>query len=129
MCKKHNPMKRQSIIAFAASILGTSLLASLAYSQKLTPDQIFSIDRGHSYIGFNVKYMGYAKVRGRFTQFNGTVIYNENDISKTSVSLEINTESIDTDLDFRDNDLRSENWLDAEKFPKIKFISQRTEKN
>jgi len=98
---------------------------STSFGQSLKAEHIFPINVGHSYIGFQVKYMGYAKVRGRFAKFNGIVIYNEKDITSTSVSLVIHTESIDTDLDFRDNDLKSENWLEVEKYPEIRFISNK----
>jgi len=90
--------------------------------------QIFGIDRGHSYVGFLVKYMGFARVRGRFTDFSGAIRYDENDITKTSATIIIKTESIDTDLDFRDRDLKSDNWFDVEKYPTIKFQSKRAAK-
>ena len=43
--------------------------------------QIYPIERSHSYVGFTVEYMGYARVRGRFESFNGSFRYDENDIS------------------------------------------------
>ena len=67
---------------------------------------MYPIERSHSFIGFSIKYMGFAKVRGRFESFNGSFRYDENDISKTSLSLHIDVKSIDTDLNFRDRDLR-----------------------
>lgn len=88
-------------------------------------NQIFPIERSHSFIGFSIKYMGYAQVRGRFEQFNGSFRYDEKDVSKTSVSLSIDVNSIDTDLDFRDKDLRSDQWFDVEKFPNITFTSSK----
>lgn len=69
--------------------------------------QIFSIDTGHSYVGFSIKYMGYAKVRGRFADFAGTIRYVDGDITKTSATVIIKTASLDTDLEFRDKDLKS----------------------
>jgi len=101
------------------------LIPFLGYGQtkNFNIDQIYPIDRGHSYVGFEIEYMGYAQVRGRFTNFNGSFRYVEEDIAKTSVSISIDVASIDTDLDFRDNDLRSENWFNAEQFPNIIFVS------
>lgn len=87
--------------------------------------QFYKINRGHSYLEFSVLYMGYAKVKGRFADFEGMLRFDENDISNTSISLSIKIESIDTDLDWRDNDLKSDAWFDAEKFPKIYFQSNR----
>lgn len=98
-------------------------VVSFAQDAKFDINEIYPIERSHSYVGFSIKYMGYAMVRGRFEEFNGSVRYDEKDISKTSVSVSINVNSIDTDLEWRDKDLKSENWFDAEKFPKINFES------
>lgn len=85
--------------------------------------EFFPIEKSHSYIEFSTKYMGFAKVKGRFEGFNGTFRFNGNDLSNTSISLSINVNSIDTDHDMRDKDLKSENWFDTEKFPIITFVS------
>ena len=95
---------------------------------KLKMSEIYAIDAMHSYIGFSIKYMGYAKIRGRFTEFKGALRYDEADLSKTSITLGVSIASLDTDLDWRDNDLKSERWLDAEKFPRMKFVSKRVVK-
>jgi polyisoprenoid-binding protein YceI len=107
-----------------------AFLLVLAYQwvsgqRDLSMSQFYPVDEGHSYIEFSVKYMGYAKVKGRFTQFPGLFRYDEKDLSKTSITLVIKTESIDTDLEFRDNDLKSENWFDAKKFPTMIFKSKK----
>lgn len=96
-------------------------------SSDFNLSQIYPIEESHSYVGFSVKYMGYAKVKGRFENFNGSIRYDENNLSKTSVSFAVNVGSIDTDNDWRDNDLKSDNWFDAENFPHIQFISQKVE--
>jgi polyisoprenoid-binding protein YceI len=92
---------------------------------KLELDQLFPVDVGHSYIEFSATYMGYAHVKGRFADFAGFVRYDQNDPSATSATISIKTESIDTDLDFRDKDLKSANWFDAEKYPLILFTSKK----
>lgn len=83
----------------------------------------YPIEASHSYVGFNVKYMGFAMVRGRFAGFNGTVYYDAKNLEKTSVTVSIDVSTIDTDNDWRDNDLKSANWFDVEKFPKMQFQS------
>ena len=105
-------------------ILTTLLLIPLLQSVQaddFSMSQIYPIDRGHSYIGFSVQYMGFAKVRGRFTDFSGTFRFDEKDITKSSATVLIKVDSIDTDLDMRDDDLRSPNWFDAKEYPLIKF--------
>ncbi len=98
-------------------------LSIKAQDSDFNIQEFYPIEKSHSYIGFSVKYMGYAMVRGRFEKFNGTFRYDENDITKTSVSLSVDASSIDTDHDWRDKDLKSENWLDVDKFPLLTFVS------
>ena len=89
--------------------------------------QVYPVDASHSYVGFSIKYMGYAKVKGRFEKFSGAFRYDEQDLNKTSVTFTVNVASIDTDNDWRDEDLRSDNWFNAETFPQIRFISSSVE--
>lgn len=88
----------------------------------------YKIDPVHSSVGFKVKHMGLSTVHGRFTDFSGTIAYDDKDPSKSSVNVTIKTASINTDVAARDNDLRSANFLDAEKFPEITFKSKSVEK-
>lgn len=119
-----NIMKKSiTLILFLLSLTVT------AQKENFESSQIFPIERSHSFIGFSVKYMGFAKVRGRFESFNGSFRYDQNNIKKTSISLSINVKSIDTDLNFRDRDLRSKNWFDAETFPTIRFVSTKVKKD
>lgn len=115
-------MKKRSVL-FCLTIFST--LSALAQKNEIRMDQFFPIEASHSYIEFSVKYMGYARVKGRFSEFSGMIRYDEADPLNTSVTLSINVPSIDTDLDFRDNDLKSDNWFDATAFPVIFFKSKR----
>jgi len=126
-------MIKQKSLSLIGFVL-ISFLASIASPANTPADdfkmsQIFPIDTGHSYVGFSIQYMGFAKMRGRFADFSGAIRYVESDITKTSATVIIKTESIDTDHDFRDKDLKSDNWFDAAKFPVIRFQSKRVEKN
>jgi polyisoprenoid-binding protein YceI len=87
----------------------------------------FDIDASHSAVEFSVRFMGLSRIRGRFAEFNGTVMYVDDDISRSTVSVLINTASLDTDNDWRDRDLR-ENFFQADSFPTILFRSTRVEK-
>src|SRR5688572_28035573 len=94
---------------------------------KLT--EIFPVEAEHSYIGFDGQYMGYAKVRGRFTDFRGAIRFNEKDLSKTSVSIRVEAGSINMGNEWRDNDLRSDQWFDQKTYPYIEFTSQSVRPN
>lgn len=104
-------------------------ITSAAQDSSFKIHEFYPIDNGHSYIGFSVKYMGYAMVKGRFEKFKGTFRYDENDLSKTSVSLSIDAKSIDTDNGWRDKDLQSDNWFDVENFPHITFVSTKVKRH
>lgn len=97
----------------------------LAQTSDFNISQFYPIERSHSYVEFEIKYMGYAKVKGRFTDFKGTFRYDPANLDKTSVLFSVDVSSIDTDMDFRDRDLKSNHWFDAETYPNISFESTR----
>jgi polyisoprenoid-binding protein YceI len=83
----------------------------------------WSIDPAHSVVELAVKHMMFSTVKGRFRNVAGTVVLNEADLAASSVSAEIEAASIDTGEPTRDNHLRSADFLDAETFPSIAFVS------
>jgi polyisoprenoid-binding protein YceI len=87
----------------------------------------FTIDNAHSDIGFSVRHMVFAKVRGHFTKWTANLVLNESDVAKSSVEVSIDAASIDTREPQRDGHLRSGDFLDAEKYPKITYKSRRIE--
>jgi polyisoprenoid-binding protein YceI len=72
--------------------------------------------------------MAVSNVKGRFTEFTGTIVYDAADMTKSSVDVVIRTASVNTDNVNRDNDLKGSNYLDVTKFPEITFKSTRIEK-
>ncbi len=93
------------------------------------PVQRFDIDWPHSAVEFSVRFMGLSTVRGAFAQFGGTLMYNPTSITGSSVSIVIEAKSINTNVAFRDKDLKSPNFFDADKFPLITFHSEKIEKS
>jgi polyisoprenoid-binding protein YceI len=104
------------------------MLAVLAISGAALAADEFKIDPNHSSVNFAVAHMGVSTVLGRFTSFEGKIVYDDKDITKSSVNVTIKTTSINTDNTNRDNDLRSANYFDVEKFPEITFQSKSVEK-
>jgi polyisoprenoid-binding protein YceI len=88
----------------------------------------YKIDRSHTSIQFVVRHLVVTKVKGEFNEFSGTILYDDKDITKSSVEVTINTASIDTKEPKRDDHLRSPDFFDAAKFPQISFKSKRIEK-
>jgi len=87
----------------------------------------WDIDVGHSAIHFFVRHMVISKVHGRFSRWSGTVQLDPADPARSSVEVEIDAASIDTQVADRDTHLRSADFLDVEKHPKLTFRSRKIE--
>jgi polyisoprenoid-binding protein YceI len=88
---------------------------------------IWKIDPAHSHVGFAIKHLMIATVRGSFTQVQGTVAVDETDPTTASIEVTIPTASITTGDEKRDAHLRSADFFDAERFPNMTFRSKRIE--
>ena len=108
-------------------ILGLMLALVSFCGAALAADE-FKIDPNHSSVNFAVAHMGVSTVVGRFNSFEGKILLDDKDITKSSVNVTIKTASINTDVAKRDEDLRSANYFDVEKFPEITFQSKSVEK-
>ena len=108
-----HPLRR---FLLAASV--TCLLASSAIAAEK-----FSVDADHSKVGFSVTLIGVTEVEGRFSAFSGTIMYDEADLTKSSVTAIIKSSSIETGSSFRDKDLKAAPFFDTEKYPTIRFQS------
>src|SRR3954454_8216870 len=81
----------------------------------------------HSSAQFAVRHMGISTVRGSFTKLSGTTHYDPADDKNDSVEVTIETASLDTRVEMRDNDLRSDHFFDVQKYPAITFKSTKVE--
>lgn len=88
----------------------------------------YVIDPAHSSIGFSVKHLGISKVRGKFNVFSGVIMADEKNLANSSVEVEIKADSVNTDNEKRDADLKTANFFDAEKFPALTFKSKQVKK-
>jgi len=89
----------------------------------------WNIDPNHSSIGFSARHMVFAKVRGRFARWSGTFRLDEEDLTRSAVEVEIDAASIDTGVADRDAHLRSPDFFDVARFPKLRFASKKVEKS
>jgi polyisoprenoid-binding protein YceI len=87
----------------------------------------WKIDPNHSSSQFSVKHLGISTVRGVFQKTTGTVVYDPSDPRKTQIEATIDAASVDTRVQMRDNDLRSDHFLDVAKYPTITFKSTHVE--
>ena len=90
------------------------------------PTGVWHVDPAHSSVEFEVKHMMIATVRGRFKEFEGTIVAAE-EIADSRVYGTVEAASIDTNDEARDAHLRSADFLDVERYPEIHFESSRIE--
>jgi polyisoprenoid-binding protein YceI len=87
----------------------------------------WQLDPYHTQVEFSAKHLGMMTVRGHFAEVNATAEIDPEHPETAKVEVTIPTGSIRTNNQVRDDDLRSENFLDAEKFPTMTFRSTRVE--
>ena len=85
----------------------------------------YEVDPQHSSVAFTARMLGAVKVRGRFTRYTASIVFDAAHPEASSVTAIILTKSIETDMAFRDRHLRSPDFLDAERLPTIVFQSDR----
>ncbi len=88
---------------------------------------VWQLDPMHTLVEFSAKHMLITTVKGRFKSVRGTLVLDEVDPSRSSVEVEIDTASLDSGVEYRDNHLKSADFLEVEKYPTITFKSTRVE--
>ncbi len=94
-----------------------------AQTAEATGRSIWKIDPDHSQVEFAVRHMMITTVKGFFSDLDGTIQLDEDDLSRSSVQVEIRTASIDTRNTDRDGHLRSPDFFDVDTHPTIQFRS------
>ena len=92
-----------------------------------TATRTYKIDKSHSEAIFQVRHL-VTKVRGRFTDFEGAIEYNEANPELSTVNFSIKTASIDTAEADRDKHLRSPDFFEVDKYPELTFRSKKMTK-
>jgi polyisoprenoid-binding protein YceI len=100
------------------------LTSSLAQAAATT----YKVDPVHSFVIFRIKHMDTGHVYGRFNEPNGTINIDDSDPGKSSFTLELQTQKVDTGVQKRDDHLRSPDFFNAKQFPTIKFASKEVKK-
>ena len=106
--------------------LGATLAAALTFPAAAATTS-WQIDPLHTAAGFSVKHMVIATVRGQFKGVTGTVSWDDQDLSKSTVDVTIDAKTVDTSEPKRDDDLRSPNFFDVANYPTITFKSKKIE--
>lgn len=88
----------------------------------------WEFDPDHTGVHFKVRHLVISSVRGEFEKVSGKIVYDEANVTKSTADITIDAASINTRVAKRDEDLRSPNFLDVAKYPRITFKSKRVEK-
>jgi len=94
------------------------LFVTVSFAQKT-----YTLDKNHARVGFSVSHFVISNVEGNFKVFDATLNATKDDFSDAVFTFTADVNSIDTDIEKRDNDLRSSNFFDVAKFPTIDFKS------
>ena len=86
--------------------------------------QVYTIDDAHSFVEFSVRLVGFNRVRGSFPQYEAHIYYDSAAVERSSVSVRISVEGVDTHEAERDHHLESPDFFDAKTFPFIRFESR-----
>jgi polyisoprenoid-binding protein YceI len=113
-------MKRLAILS---GIL--ALAAPLALAQT----SAWSTDTAHSAVVFSIRHGGVSNVHGHFGGVKGTLVFNDTDITKSTVTVTIDTTTVDTGDPTRDAHLKTAAFFDVAKFPTAAFTSSGIVKN
>lgn len=110
-------MLNKILLVLALSLMLVSPLFAASYK----------IDNNHSEVGFTVDHLMFFKVTGYFSTFTGTIEADADNKTLSATKASIQTASIDTRNDKRDEHLRSPEFFDVEKYPVMTFISEKIE--
>jgi polyisoprenoid-binding protein YceI len=110
----------------------TSVLKKLSLGLLLTVTSSFSVTAAeygvdikgmHAFIQFRIVHLGYSVLAGRFNDFDGDFTWDKNNPGASTINIEIETKSLDSNHAERDKHLRNEDFLDVDKYPKATFKS------
>ena len=109
-----------------ALITGILVLAApLAMAQT----SAWTTDPAHSEVVFSIRHGGVSNVHGRIGGVKGTLVFNDTDITKSTVTVTIDTSTVDTGEPTRDTHLKTDAFFDVAKFPTAAFTSSGVAKN
>jgi polyisoprenoid-binding protein YceI len=108
-----------------SSVLWLVLWLSSFYTHNgMASSYVIDTEGGHAYIQFRISHLGYSWLVGRFNRFSGAFSYDKKNPSESTISVVIETASIDSNHAERDKHLRDEDILNVRRFPEARFVSR-----
>jgi polyisoprenoid-binding protein YceI len=104
------------------SVLTAAILLALPLA-GLAQTSTWTIDPAHSSAGFAIRHAGVSTVHGTFYKVGGTVTWDDKDVTKSAVDATIDTTTVSTGMEARDNHLKSPDFFEVAKYPTMTFKS------
>ncbi len=116
------------ILSLCAAVVFMLTAAGAAPAAK-AEEEIFNFDTEgqHIFIQFRIKHLGYSWLYGRFNEFGGNILLDREKPANSSVTVEIETASVDTNHAERDKHLRGKDFLNSDAHPKATFVSTKVD--
>ena len=97
-------------------------------SIQINAQSTWKADPAHTQVSFGITHLGISEVEGRFNKFDGSIVAAKEDFSDAKYEITIETSSIDTGIEMRDNHLKNADFFEVEKHPKMTFKSTSSKK-
>jgi polyisoprenoid-binding protein YceI len=126
-----------AFIALALASIGLFLVTKQTTLAAEKPDTVkylpvptgtYKIDPPHTVVGFSIRHLEINWVSGRFKDVEGSIVFDERDITRSTVSFKTKIDSVDTGIGGRDKHLKTADFFDAAKFPEMTFQSTKVDR-
>jgi len=113
----------RTCVLLAAIVLPMTLVNATAQAADK-----FVFDKAHTQIGFSILRAGFSNISGWFRKFDGSVVFDPDNVANSVVKATVMTSSIDSGFEARDKHLRSPSFFNVKEFPEMTFASTKIEK-
>ena len=93
------------------------------FAMSAIAQSTYTFDKNHTRLSFSAFHLGISHIEGNFKLFNASFIFSKEDFSDARIEMTAEVKSINTEVEMRDNDLKSPKWFDADKYPALTFSS------
>jgi polyisoprenoid-binding protein YceI len=118
--------RRPNLAAAALVVLGLATATGLT-DRAAAAAETFAFDKAHTEILFSYSHLGNSRAYGSFRDFDGTIVLDRDDPSRSNIDLTIAAASVDTGVAPFDTHLKSSDFFAADTFPEIRFVSTAVE--
>jgi polyisoprenoid-binding protein YceI len=114
---------KQAVVFSPLKRMRFAMILLLLSSANTFAQKTFTLDKFHARVGFSALHFGISNVEGNFNIIEATLVSKNSDFTDATISFTADVNSINTEVEYRDNDLKSANYFDAAKYPNIYFKS------